>query len=225
MSLIAPIRDHGIAVPKFTEAPLMRTESLVSLVLCFACLAGGCSKPSASSPDLILQPQELSADHEIYDVALLDMISNKEFDPAVGGRTVNKSQVVLQDMTWGALSDHFLSHSLGDKATAISSEIRAELLRRNPKGRRYSLASFHPSSPSILVRDLSGVDIDWDFAEAFPDARGYVQAFLPGYSRDGRLALFYFHFGPTPHGAVGCYLISRETATWKIVWSSFNHFN
>ncbi|MFI5459883.1 MAG: hypothetical protein ACHRXM_31060 [Isosphaerales bacterium] len=215
-------------VTKFTSlivSVLLSRESLVTLVLCLGGLGAGCGRQLAPRPDRSRQDQGSNADHEIFDIVLSDMIGNKEFNPAVGGRSIKKSQVVLEAATYGGVSDHFLSHLSNDPTKAIPSEIRVDLLRRNPKGERYSLASYHPSNANILISDLSRVDLDLGFAEVFPDARGYVQPYLPGYSRDGQSALFLFGFGPTSHGAVGYYLLNRESGRWEIVWSIFGYFN
>jgi hypothetical protein len=203
----------------------MAGRSLVVLVFGFSCLAVGCAK-RLSSPQPPLPPVGASAhdDNEIYEIALTDMIGNAEFDPAVGGRRVRKSQIVLANTTRGALSDR-LRCQVSDVPVAISSELRADLLRRNAARERYSLKGYRPSNSNIIVADLSGVDVEDGFDKVFPDARGYVRPFLPGYSKDGRLALFFFHFGPSSHGAVGHYLLGREHARWRVISSSFGYFN
>jgi hypothetical protein len=48
---------------------------------------------------------------------------------------------------------------------------------------------------------------------------------LPGYSRDGLTALVDFTFGPTPHGAVGFYLLKKVKGRWEIVECEIGYFS
>jgi hypothetical protein len=90
-------------------------------------------------------------------------------------------------------------------------------LGRKKNRQRYSLARYYPSSPNILRRRLSASDGDFvSFGSHYPTARGYVEAILPGYSRDGREALFFFRLGPTEHGAFGCYYLKKLDGRWEI---------
>jgi hypothetical protein len=203
-------------------APALSRRQALSLSLII--MAGGCGKesPPLAYPD---GPDQANRDHEIFDIVLSDLIDYEEFDPAVGGRGVNKSQIVLSDTTLKQrFSDRLLDGRPCNLPKEIPSEIWADLIRRNAQGKRYSLARYHPSNPHILVRDLSQTDLD-GFGGVFPDARGYVELSLPGYSRGGQTALFHFTFGPTPHGAVGDYLLSRVKGRWEIVGRFIGYFD
>ena len=165
----------------------------------------------------------VNSDFEIFDLVLSDLIVNEDFNPAVGGRRVRKSQIVLESSTHG-LTERGLYHPTDGYANAIPADIRHDILTRNPKGRRYSLAGYRPSSTNFLVRVLSDVDLDEKFDESFPDARGFIRPNLPGYSKDGKSAMFFFTFGPTSHGATGYYMLVRIHDAWKISWRTFNYF-
>lgn len=167
----------------------MRRHSLSILALSTGMLVGGCARQSPN-PTLVGQGQRLD-DYEIFEVALSDMIGNKEYDPAVGGGSKKKPQIVLQSATFGGVSERFLSSLAFGQSKTVSLEIRSDLLKRNPKGERYSLVKYHPSNSNILLSNLSGTDIDLAFTEVFPDAQGYVQPYLPGYSLDRQSSLFF----------------------------------
>jgi hypothetical protein len=194
------------------------------LVFCSGIMVSGCAdRPSRPLTDRRLDGT-LSSDYEILDVVLSDLIENKEFDPAVGGRVVKKPLIVLAVTTCGAVNDRLVESDKRNLKHRAPEEIWADLKRRNPEGRTYSLSSYHSSNPQILVRNLSKVEAALDFQTLFPDARGYVESFLPGYSPDGKFALFRFRFGPTPHGAVGHYLLGRERGHWQILWRSLGYY-
>ena len=202
----------------------MTVLAVSTRVLYLGIIACGCAERLEPSPNPLGKAQSVNPDHEILDAVLLALIVNKEFDPAVGGRGVQKSDIVVEDLTDG-LSDRILRRPPCDATKAIPEECRVDILARNPKGKRYSLRSYDPASPHILVADLRSVDLDMGFDVAFPDARGYVRPYLPGYSRDGQTAIMFFAFGPTSHGAVGYCLLSRATDRWCVVWSCFWYFN
>ncbi len=187
--------------------------------------AAGCGRREVPH-SLRVRPTQLSAaDAEIFDAVLPDLISNQDFDPAVGGRAVEKRQIILDDTTFGEIAGSLVERSKPAVTQAVRSQLRDAAVRRNPPGQRFRIASYHPADENVVVRDLSGVNLDLGFAEIFPDARGYVQPCLPAYAEGGQTALFAFYFGPTPHGAVGCYLLSRDNGHWKVKQRWIGYFD
>lgn len=178
-------------------------------------MANGCGNAFAPLPSHAQGAESRNPDRAIFDVVLSDLIENPAFDPAVGGRHVKKSQIVLGDMTQHVSERLICDECLQDERV-IPLELRADLVKRNPRTARYSLAAYHPANPDILVRDPREIDLDLEFANEFPNARGYVLPNLPGYSVDGRTAVFRFILGPTPHGARGFYLLERRAGGWEI---------
>jgi hypothetical protein len=75
------------------------------------------------------------------------------------------------------------------------------------------------------VRHLGLDDTNLSFCTKFPDRLGYIEAYLPGYSRDGKSALFVFRFGPDPHDALGFYVLEKANEGWEIRWRRFVHFH
>ena len=81
-----------------------------------------------------------------------------------------------------------------------------------------------PKNPDILVRDLEkafgeGDDPIGVFLKKYPTAWGYVWAYPPGYSKDGKWALVVFEGGPNgSHGLDWKYMLTRERNRWLVVW-------
>jgi hypothetical protein len=71
---------------------------------------------------------------------------------------------------------------------------------------------------------MRSVDTVLGFDRQFPDAVGFVVPLLPGNSRDGRTALFYFYYGPNMHGASGLYLLRNVKGRWEIILKGFYQF-
>jgi len=168
------------------------------------------------SIELARPPEWANTDDDLFDIVLLDLIDNKEFEPATGGRGAPKHQIVFGRTTEVGFTKLPFDLDQWFREKKIPPDIREDLLSRNPRRTRHFLARYQPSNPKILVRDLSRIDQDLGFSAQFPDARGYVESMLPGYSRDGRKAVVLFSFGPTPHGASGCYLLVKANGRWEI---------
>jgi len=147
---------------------------------------------------------------------LSDLIENTDFQTATAGDGIRKRQVVFGGTTRVGFSQLEFNLEESFREKGISSEIRDDLLSRNPTGKRFILARYQPSNPNILLRDLSQIDQDLGFSTQFPKARGFVESSLPGYSRDGSTAVVLFSFGQTPHGAIGHYLLSKKYGHWEI---------
>jgi len=187
---------------------------LILLVLVVHLVPAGCAAP----PDA----PGRSTDFELIELVLVDLIDFKEFH-SLTGRDGKKSQIVLSDQTIGSsgfLSDDQLSsESYPEKDKLVPPDIGADLRRRNPK-EPISLSAFNPKNPNIIVEDLSDIDgkDDAAFEKKHPDARGYVEAWMPGYSEDGRTAVVRVLFGPTPHAATATYMLVKQDGRWKVKW-------
>jgi hypothetical protein len=175
-------------------------------------------RPSNVCLGLTRPPQSSSTDHEIYNTVLPNLIGYKQLNPWAGRLDVKKPQVVLCDRTRGEVACSGLDYDSSAFGIAIPSDIRADVMRRNPRGNRVSLAGYHPPNPNILVRDPSGIDQGFGFFDQYPGASRYVVPSLPGYSEDGSMALFRFSIGPEGyHPSWGSYLLKQGSRRWKVI--------
>jgi hypothetical protein len=217
------VRPHRV---QFTLRWLAVAVATVALMLA-CCL--WIFRPPVVIVEVARPPASSNSDYDVFDVVLSDLIDNKEFEPATGGRQAEKPQIVFGDTTRVGFGKAGVNRvgGLGDwmREKRIPLEVTNDLMSRNPPGKRYILAGYRPSNPNILVRDLTQVDQDLGFSSQFPRARGYVESCLPGYSRDGSAVLVPFKFGPTPHGAIGCYYLSKVNGRWEIVERLLGYFN
>ena len=112
----------------------------------------------------------------------------------------------------------------------VAKKVCDDLVERNAES--VSLAEFRPRNRNVVVRDLSGVDVTRrylafkKFKTKFPNARGFVQTWMPGYSQDGNTAIVRFRCGPprdqqNSAGQVGTYLFTRNGDQWEIQWRMF----
>ncbi len=171
---------------------MIRTSQLISVLLSCELIAAGCS----ARPD-----------------------------PELGNAKTEKARlaVVLSKKTCShsGLGDNQLNgESRGNKDKLVPPDIIADLQRRNP-GESLSLANLKPRNANIVVEDLSDKkesELEYEFNEKYPDARGYVKAWLPGFSKDGNTAVVRVRFGPSAHGATATYMLIKQDGRWRVKW-------
>lgn len=147
----------------------------------------------------------------LLEVVLSDLAVIKDHQYFVGGAY----QIVVGDRASPHDSKRRLETVLEDRDKYFPEEIKADLMSRNPKGKKYSMAWYQPSNPNILVLDTGAIDDD-SYSRQFPNARGYILPLLPGYSHDGRMASVVFICGPSLHGSLGYYLLRKVNGHWEI---------
>jgi hypothetical protein len=223
---------------RLTEGFMKRISGLafavVTSLLALAILAQVTENHNESKQDLPAKGQKNPVEDEDYQVletVLLDLIEFKEFKPFVGDG--KRTKIVLHEKSAEGgpkdssfyLSDGQLDGERHDrKPHLIARDIRGSLRRRNPLD-PVSLGGYKPSSPKILVRDLSGLMGEFgEFSSKYADARGYVEAWLPGYSKDRQTAVLRAWFGPTAHGATVTYLLVKKKGKWTVGWRKVAYY-
>jgi hypothetical protein len=83
----------------------------------------------------------------------------------------------------------------------------------------YTNLTFHSR---IVMTDLSNVSSNRQsfrgLQDAYPNARGFVRAYLPGYSKDGNQALVRAAVAPSVHGAMITALLEKSGEKWIVKW-------
>lgn len=168
-------------------------------------------------------------DREVLETLLLSVAEDKEFpapqDPAKGAVVlhlrnpdlseplVNAAEVALD--TGGKVLPHDAWNDL----------IRRNVIRRDPKTREVYYEGLDFDS-KIVVGDaypeppppLQGKT----FREVYPQARGFVAAWLPGYSEDGKTAVVRARVGPVKRLATLTAILRKQGDRWAVVWRKYN---
>jgi hypothetical protein len=162
-------------------------------------------------------PRWVNTDHDIYDIVLADLIDNPEFNFTIEGSGPKKTQIVLHAVTGGHVSHRYFDFFRWPRDNGTPEDVLDELVERNPKGKQFTLADYQPSNPNIAVATLSQSELEYRTVPRFPKSCGYVVPYLPGYSRDGKTALFSFRLPPLGyHPGWGCYLLKKKDGRWEI---------
>ncbi len=171
---------------------------------------------------------EKRRDYAVLEAALNDLTSRKNPEYKYHIQNVGPGQeIVIGDTTCKytlfidlAQATQNIDH---EDARSIPKDVQADFDRRRQEAPR-SLADFKPANPDIIVYDLIRLFENQSqhykaFRKAYPKAWGYVWAFLPGYSRDGKNAVVVFQSGGFGnHGENWVYLLTREGRRWVVQW-------
>ena len=201
--------------PRVTVGRMMLAIAVVALVFSGIVLVFG---PREVELRPHPHPARMNGDHDIFDIVLADLLEDEGFNHFAEGE---KKQLIL-----GTTSEQGVSMEVGDlpdlkkalEDKGIDLEILGDFHDRNPRGVRFDLTDYKPANPGIAVRDLETIGYDRS------DKPPWVQTWLPAYSKDGKVALLRFWFGPSPHGSGGFYLLKKVEGRWAIIKKALFHF-
>lgn len=187
------------------------------------------------------QSKEVNLDYEIVNSVLKYLVQDKNFNETLSKPSLS-SQIVLASSFPDRLISADLVTDENGKITiqqAKLDQLLKNLVARNAEADRSFLMSkgstpavdwsnFASKEKSILVKDVSslnsGIDGWTQFKGLYPQAKGYVCLWLPGYDKAKKSALVHFLIGPSAHGGVGTCILERKKTTWKIVWVNYRFF-
>jgi hypothetical protein len=162
-------------------------------------------------------PRWANPDHDIYDVVLADLIENPDFNFTIRGPGPKKTQVILLARTQNHVGHEILDPDFWPADHGTPRDVLVDVVERNPRRKVFSLAGYGPSNPDVVVADLTESKRKYRIVSRFLKACGYVVPHLPGYSRDGKTALFLFSLPPLgDHSGSGCYQLKKVGGRWEI---------
>jgi len=180
---------------------------------------------------------EKRRDYAVLEAALNDLASpkNPEYKYFIQHRGPGKEIVINAETIWRYRVTDMI-HDLdqpnrnvdGSDIRSIATDIQEDLKRRSTTDAS-SLADFKPANPNIVVQDLDHMLEAADptslfddglnaIRKKYPTAWGYVWAFLPGYSKDGKSAVIVFYEPGGRHGGDWVYMLSRKGKRWEVDW-------
>jgi hypothetical protein len=162
-------------------------------------------------------------DIEVLSTAIRHFVQNEK----PRGTAPNARKILIfprSRTTDGMLSDDQLESELRENPQVVSSQLIINLRERNAKNT--SLEGLAEQNPDFVLDDLSRLKGEWPslFWEVYPDAKCWIDTWLPGYSQDGNEAVVKFWFGPTSHGATAIYVLQRKNGKWKVMWNDYSYY-
>jgi hypothetical protein len=170
-------------------------------------------------------PWDRDRDRQVIEAALDELVDPRNPENAISypANSVARSEVVLGEMTY---PDGFADCESSGQGTGrgVEDETRSDLARRNGGG-GLPLKELGPGwRRPIRLDDLErlyerGIEAGepfWDyFHRCHPNACGWLEVSLPGYSRDGRTAIVRFA-RPSYHGEFWTYALNKNVTGWKV---------
>jgi hypothetical protein len=161
-------------------------------------------------------------DRLVLETALLHLLAADDFD--MMGKHRRDAIIILKARTpekTGMIRPEQIRGDVGE-GHVVPDDMQHDLRRRNEQPGTYNaqVASFRDMrfDQRVVVSDAAANVRFGAFEKAYPRARGYAEAFLPGYSRDGSHAVVRAWVGPSPHGAMATVLLERKGDTWLVKW-------
>lgn len=164
-------------------------------------------------------------DRQVLEVALLHLLADAKLDmtkvPAGAGTMLLHARTPEKT---GFIQSEQMRHDIGKNK--LPGDVEQDLQRRNSVPGTYdavqaSFASLKFTN-GIAAVDLTGMLggrlAVRAFQQAHPKARGWAEAYLPGYSKDGTLALVRAGIGPSDHGAMVTVLLEKRREKWVVKW-------
>lgn len=158
-----------------------------------------------------------SDDFEVIETALVALLDDSDrglfFDPKAR-RTLAIVTSSVGDFT--SVHDSQLSSNVGaERAKEISLEMRVHLNERNSLP--VPLEEYRARDPRIQPTAEASGRRENMIADMKAN-RAWVHPWLPGYSKDGKKAIFTFWCGPSSHGASGTCFLEKTDGKWRVKW-------
>jgi len=183
------------------------------------CVASAFVLPVSAAP-----PDE--RDRQVLETLLLHLLADAKFD--MTRVSTNGATIFLDTRTpekTGFLMSHQIRSEIGSRK--LPSDAESDLRKRNTpadaKPDTYdSVTAYYTNltfAAEIVLTNLSEISKGTrSLTDAHPKARGFLDAYLPGYSNDGTRALVRAGVKPSPHGAMLTAVLEKRGDKWRVVW-------
>jgi len=174
---------------------------------------------SAAPPD--------ERDRDVLDTLMQHLLADSKFNMTLV--PTNGATIVLDARTpeeRGFVMYHQIRSEIGGRT--LPDDAVSDMLKRNTpadaKPDTYdSVAAFYTNltfGSGIVVTNLAEVSKGRGslFKDAHPKARGWLEAFLPGYSKNGTRAVVRAGVGPWAHAAMLTAVLEKRGDKWEVVW-------
>ena len=180
----------------------------IRTILLFLILLAGCSGQTSELP-------QSYASGNVYSVVIAHLAGKEKTDARFIGADVwispkfGKGDSMFYSWGNGIQIDDDLVDSLKTASQTTSPFPANETF--GPRGNVKKIESFH----DLYYYGENMGDVD---------AKCLIEFWRPGFSADGKRCVIRFYYGPSPHGAVGTYVLKRGDKGWEIVDSTISFY-
>ena len=211
---------------------MVRILAAVVTALTLSCvvLAQGPVESSTKAQPIGKQASDL--DRQVLQALLLTVRTDPGF-PAPAKN--EKSAIVLHQRTPKLIDPIVnaaqLSYETGGRVLpkdAWDDLVRRNLIRLSPDSRIISYEGLNFDSSIQVGNAFPGPEppfLGKTFEDVFPQARGWVEAWVPGYSKDGKTAIVRARVGPTEKWATLTAIMKLQQGKWTVAWKKYSIYN
>lgn len=180
-------------------------------------------------PSHVIAPPD-NRDRAIFQLVLKDLITWEEFHTYKSKNSMG-TQIVVNSSTseqeFMKSIDRQTKGEMDRRGHRIPEEVYQDLAERNRGPAK--LDPLNLGDETIRVTDMRAnpslySDREYALSNAFPSARGWAELRLPGYSKNGKMAIVRMSVGPTPHGACATYFLELTHDGWHIKWREMTYY-
>jgi hypothetical protein len=184
------------------------------------------SEPSPSSQ----QRGKFATDRDrvVLEALLLSVLADREFPPPA---SAEMPQIVLHRRTpkivEPIINTMQVNFECGGKVMpkdAWDDLERRNVVRLDPNARLISYEGLQ-FDPRIQIGNVfpgpESTFVGKTFEEVFPQARGWVEAYVPGFSKDGKTAVVRGRIGPSDKRAMLSAILNVKAEKWVVIWRRY----
>ena len=213
-------------------------KNLKHALIVVAVLAGvhGLAQEGSDSRAQPINPPAMklasSPDRDVLEALLLSVVTDKQFPPPERG---DKGTIVLNERNPKSVEPLInaseVNYETGRKdlpKDAWDDLVRRNVIRQNPNSRQISYQGLQ-FDPKIQVGNaFPGPEppyIGKTFEDVYPTARGWICAWVPGYSKDGKTAVVRAQVGPVTHVATLTAILRELNGKWIVIWRRYSVYS
>ena len=171
-------------------------------------------------------------DRDVLEALLLSVAEDKDFPaPPVNEKTIIVLHRRNPESVDPIINASVVSYETGQKdlpKDAWDDLVRRNVIRLNPYCRQISYEGL-AFDPKIQVANAFPEPkppfAGKTFEDVFPNARGWVSAWVPGFSKDGRTAIVRAQVGPSVHRATLTAILKQLSGKWSVVWRKYSVYS
>lgn len=218
----------------FSAACLILTSCSKTEVTTYSESSNGKGNYATTQPDEAWKGKSASPtdeDRAILELVFKDLLNFEDFS-GISYRTPQTSQIVVHDKTidreFMKSIDRQTLWEANDRGFHINPDAYESLVQRNSGS--VSISALGIQDNGIVLADLNALSdtagVGWEdrFQKAFPQAKGYVYARLPGLTADGKTAVVRLTVGPSDHGETATWLLKKHHGKWQVAWRMVSHY-
>jgi len=205
-------------------------RAVLALIIGVGAQVALCQEPPRQGAEIHARGKYASdVDRQVLQALLLDVYADPEFPPAA---KPDKTTIVLHERT-PDLIDPVINTAqvMADTGGRVLPKdawddlVERNEIRRDKNSRVILYDGLNFDSRIQVGNCFPGPQppfLGKTFEEVFPTGRGWVDAWVPGYSKDGKTAVVRARIGPTEKWSTLTAILTQKDGNWIVSWKRYS---